>query len=434
MSVRRSPLPLPPPQFPSISPTTSTTLTRSPSTVATPHTAEATRHNKSIHDTHLLPSRLPFSCSSVQLRGGPLLQPVDVACNRIYLDLNRAQITMQLKWTQIDPINPIAPHRHTPEQQHAPHAPFESSLDRSFHTPPGSRSIRTIHSPTPSKKRMRDSPEEADQEEQQQQIEETTRVDTNTDNNTLFIQSPIDTSLAPPFTFTPLSSSHPMSADLTSTKRTRLTDSHRPFFSNSSPTPIPSPAAPSSSHKTIFTIPLSSVVGVDFSISLDSPATCTFALKPAAVYTNEEHNTNTNEEGRAHRRRRSALEKLPVYSPARIIASSYQSAAAIHPARFDRCARFIQRVLPPLLYWVWLHSTYLACSFLFLGLILSSFRFWASGMTCIILYFALLIGEFRRSQADFKTRLMQDRQPMDEVTQRTRTTTRKGLNARMRRA
>jgi hypothetical protein len=147
----------------------------------------------------------------------------------------------------------------------------------------------------------------------------------------------------------------------------------------------------SSSNKSIWSIPLSRVVGVDFAVSLDQPATCTLALKPHSVYSADEPpirdvdgmvitpSASAHAQTQAslavpttrrHARHPSgsvALANLPLYSPARILVSSYQNVAARNPEQFTPVTRALQKFTPPLLFWVWLHSTYFACAFLIRG-------------------------------------------------------------------
>jgi hypothetical protein len=103
-----------------------------------------------------------------------------------------------------------------------------------------------------------------------------------------------------------------------------------------------------------------------------------------------------------------------VFSPARLLVRGYRQVAARDPAKFTPLTLFIQRMMPPLLYWIWLHSTYVACMFLMLGLLGISIRFWLSGLVCLVAYLVLLWAEFRRSQEQFRTRLWEHRAPQDE--------------------
>lgn len=354
-----------------------------PPSFGTHTTATAT---SDINSSLPLPSRLPFDCSSVQVRGGPLLQPVEVACDKFHLDLSSGCVTAALRW---------------PVEQESMQDDTESVA-----SPTVGVSSTCLQSPTGSKKRGR-------RQEEDDNVACSPTAPASRHTSTLLGAPPSHATITNGEEV-PAAVSE---ADTPSLKRTR-TSTRRLFHA----TPSSATAAAAAAHArpvavryTEWTLPLSSVVGVDFAISLDTPATCTFALKPPIVYSTER--THTDDDGRVRRAAAPELVDLPVYSPARILLASYQSAAAQNPARFHRYTRFIQRFTPPFLYWLWLYSTYLACGLLALACANMYCRFWITGTAFLIAYLALLVREVRHSQQEFRKRLLRDRQPLDEVRQ-----------------
>jgi len=162
-----------------------------------------------------------------------------------------------------------------------------------------------------------------------------------------------------------------------------------------------------------WTIPLNHIVGIDFSISLDTPAMVTLALKPHCVYTTQPRKADMG--GQVFHQAAAAVANLPPYSPARLLLASYRSVAARDPVRVRKWTRVIQAAFPPLLFHIWLHSTYTACACLITGFVCMHWRFWLSAFTLFLLYFIQLIQAFFRSQQEFRDRLLQHRQPSDEA-------------------
>lgn len=443
-----------------------------------------------------IPSRLPFRCSSVILRGGPLLQGTELQCQRLQLDLHKGTLSCHLKWPEpseyaqqphhsaaaaasCSVASPAAAASHSAASPAA--ASSSSSTNCSFSSPVNSASFAAAAASASAaataaaastKKRSR---VEEIAEEEGDGAEEDGDDGEGSDPSTsaaAYVANPVvDFSAASgAFNSPSTSTSNPtnpfalavpsphvtfaptMPEQAPVTKRGRTDERSSSIFGTASPSPhspFHSPHAgahaahftsPSNStisgstlgSRSIWSIPMSQVVGVDFAISLDHPATCTLALKPHSVYTADQivkpgtAAAGANGAGAEslisprtrHARHPSGsvnLADLPLLSPARLLVSSYQQAAAKNPRRFTRVDKAIRRYLPPLLFWIWLHSTYSACLFLGIGCVASFIRFWLTAFTCFLVYLGLLATEFRRNQADFIERLHASKSPEDEV-------------------
>lgn len=360
-----------------------------------------------------LPPKIPFRCSTVNLRGGPLLQGVEVECQRVYLDLHRATLNLQLKWN-------AAPHT-TPRLGSTATSPItlpppsfslsSTSAAVSAAVSPAS-SPPVLHRPPLSGKKKRVRTEDDDDEAD----EPVDRSRLGLPPNALQPFTPEPTASSTVFSFLA-----PLPEQLPSIKRSRTGERSQFPMQLHSSSHFTTPSTPmwpaerqlglQPSQKSVLSIPLSHCVGVDFSISLDNPATCTLALKPHSVYTTEPLHPGMEAPQQSLG---SAVAELPIYSPARILMSTYRAAAAVNPKRFNSYARFVQRYMPPLLYWIWVHSSYSACVALSIGLLALQFSFWITGSIALLTYVVMLIREFRRAQEEFKQRLQENRSPMDE--------------------